>query len=92
MNAGKLNQRITIKRLTKSSDGFGGFNSTLSKLTSPDTRLSFKTAEIKLAGIAVAITSSLLTIRVCIEFIIGGGPYLYDELYIITISKLNSSK
>ena len=30
MDAGKLNQRITIKRLTKSSDGFGGFNSTLS--------------------------------------------------------------
>ena len=32
MNAGKLNQRITIKRLTKSSDGFGGFNSTLSNV------------------------------------------------------------
>ena len=30
MNAGKLNSKITIKRLTKTADGFGGFNSTLS--------------------------------------------------------------
>lgn len=30
MNAGKLNSKITIKRLTKTADEFGGFNSTLS--------------------------------------------------------------
>jgi len=30
MNAGKLDSKITIKRLTKTADGFGGFNSTLS--------------------------------------------------------------
>ena len=30
MNAGKLNSKITIKRLTKTADGFGGYNSTLS--------------------------------------------------------------
>ena len=30
MQAGKLNSKITIKRLTKTSDNFGGFNSTLS--------------------------------------------------------------
>jgi len=30
MNAGKLNSKITIKRLTKTPDDFGGFNSTLS--------------------------------------------------------------
>ena len=29
MNAGKLDSKITIKRLTKVSDGFGGYNSTL---------------------------------------------------------------
>jgi len=30
MNAGKLDSKITIKRLTKTADEFGGFNSTLS--------------------------------------------------------------
>lgn len=30
MNAGKLDSKITIKRLTKTADGFGGFNSILS--------------------------------------------------------------
>jgi len=30
MNAGKLDSKITIKRLTKTPDEFGGFNSTLS--------------------------------------------------------------
>ena len=30
MNAGKLDSKITIKRLTKTPDDFGGFNSTLS--------------------------------------------------------------
>jgi hypothetical protein len=32
MNAGKLNSKITIKRLTKTADEFGGFNSTLSEV------------------------------------------------------------
>jgi len=32
MNAGKLNSKITIKRLTKTPDDFGGFNSTLSNV------------------------------------------------------------
>ncbi|QDP54278.1 MAG: hypothetical protein Unbinned5434contig1000_25 [Prokaryotic dsDNA virus sp.] len=32
MNAGKLNSKITIKRLSKDSDGFGGFTSTLSNV------------------------------------------------------------
>ena len=30
MNAGKLDSKITIKRLSKTPDEFGGFNSTLS--------------------------------------------------------------
>ena len=30
MQSGNLNSRITIKRLVKTDDGFGGFNSTLS--------------------------------------------------------------
>lgn len=34
MNAGKLNDRITIKRLSRVSDNFGGFNSTLSDVKS----------------------------------------------------------
>ncbi len=34
MDAGKLNDRITIKRLTRISDNFGGFNSTLSDVKS----------------------------------------------------------
>jgi hypothetical protein len=32
MQSGKLNSRITIKRLVKTDDGFGGFNSTLSDI------------------------------------------------------------
>jgi|TARA_R110002073_G_scaffold333116_1_gene520188 hypothetical protein len=32
MDAGKLNSKITIQRLTKASDGFGGFNSTLTNI------------------------------------------------------------
>lgn len=32
MDAGKLNSKITIKRLTKTPDEFGGFNSTLSEV------------------------------------------------------------
>ncbi len=32
MDAGKLDSKITIKRLVKSSDGFGGYNSTLSNV------------------------------------------------------------
>jgi hypothetical protein len=34
MQSGKLNSRITIKRLVKTDDGFGGFNSTLSDIGS----------------------------------------------------------
>ena len=34
MQAGKLNSKITIKRLVKSPDGFGGFTSTLSTVAS----------------------------------------------------------
>lgn len=34
MNAGKLNSKITIKRLIKTADEFGGFNSTLSDVAS----------------------------------------------------------
>lgn len=34
MQSGKLNSRITIKRLVKTDDGFGGFNSTLSDIAS----------------------------------------------------------
>ncbi len=32
MDAGKLNSKITIKRLIKTPDEFGGFNSTLSEV------------------------------------------------------------
>ena len=32
MDAGKLDSKITIKRLVKSTDGFGGYNSTLSEV------------------------------------------------------------
>lgn len=32
MDAGKLNSKITIQRLTKASDEFGGFNSTLTNI------------------------------------------------------------
>ena len=32
MQSGNLNSRITIKRLVKTDDGFGGFNSTLSNV------------------------------------------------------------
>jgi hypothetical protein len=34
MQSGKLNSKITIKRLVKTDDGFGGFNSTLSDAAS----------------------------------------------------------
>lgn len=34
MQSGKLNTKITIKRLVKTDDGFGGFNSTLSDFAS----------------------------------------------------------
>ena len=34
MQSGKLNSKITIKRLVKTDDGFGGFNSTLSDVAS----------------------------------------------------------
>ena len=34
MQSGKLNSKITIKRLIKTDDGFGGFTSTLSDIAS----------------------------------------------------------
>tara|TARA_R110000796_G_scaffold62237_4_gene143613 strand:- start:248 stop:574 length:327 start_codon:yes stop_codon:yes gene_type:complete len=47
MNAGKLKDRITIKRLTKVSDGFGGFNSTLSNVKTMWCSLKETNGEIK---------------------------------------------
>ena len=47
MDAGKLNQRITIKRLAKVSDGFGGFNSTLSNVKTLWCSLKETSGEVK---------------------------------------------
>ncbi len=47
MQAGKLDSKITIKRLTKVADGFGGYNSTLSDVATVWCHLTQIKGEIK---------------------------------------------
>lgn len=47
MQAGKLDSKITIKRLTKVADGFGGYNSTLSNIATVWCHLTQIKGEIK---------------------------------------------
>tara|TARA_R100001460_G_scaffold26601_2_gene53785 strand:- start:243 stop:569 length:327 start_codon:yes stop_codon:yes gene_type:complete len=47
MQAGKLDSKITIKRLTKVSDGFGGYNSTLGTIATVWCHLTQIKGEIK---------------------------------------------
>ena len=48
MDAGKLNDRITIKRLTRVSDNFGGYNSTLADVKTAWCELKEKSGEIEM--------------------------------------------
>lgn len=48
MNPGKLNDRITVKRLTRVADGFGGYNSTLSDVTTALCDFKEKSGEIEM--------------------------------------------
>jgi len=47
MQAGKLDSKITIKRLTKVADGFGGYNSTLGTIATVWCHLTQIKGEIK---------------------------------------------
>ena len=47
MQAGKLDSKITIKRLAKVADGFGGFNSTLGNIATVWCHLTQIKGEIK---------------------------------------------
>ena len=46
MQSGELNKRILIKRLTKSSDGFGGYTSTNSTQSTIWAKLDYKRGDI----------------------------------------------
>jgi head-tail adaptor len=48
MNPGKLNDRITVKRLTRVADGFGGYNSTLADVTTAWCDFKQKAGEIEM--------------------------------------------
>jgi len=48
MNPGKLNDRITVKRLTRVADGFGGYNSTLSDVITAWCDFKQKSGEIEM--------------------------------------------
>jgi hypothetical protein len=106
MQSGKLNSKITIKRLVKTDDGFGGFNSTLSDVASVWCDLKQISGEIsdnfgkrehetKIEILMRKKTADLIIIGDI--FIVGNGSQNYrinekfdSELYFLT--KLTATK
>tara|TARA_Y100001970_G_C13564190_1_gene523021 strand:- start:193 stop:519 length:327 start_codon:yes stop_codon:yes gene_type:complete len=81
MNAGELRDRITIKRLTNSADGYGGWTSSSSSVATIWCKLTFTDGEIEMEnskrvlnkGIEILVRKNTATTN------IQKGDLLYPE-------------